>query len=544
MYSLRLLFIFPLLLVCVCCADSATGRIFRDAESLMAERPDSSLMLLRSVDTAALRSDADRALYGLLLTQAQFKNYMPPADDSLIDASRLYYEGRDDDARHRMLAEYYYGRMRVNDSDYTKGLFSFLNSYDLAVAADDKFWAGMNAGQICEIYRMTYNYDEMQKFAEIEYDNFLSFGKPVYIHDALFDLAMSHHCNEDYDTAIALCRQLADTAKKYEDELFGGDVARQIALSYYAMGQHDSAAYYYKQLTMSPAGLTSDSAYLGVVLLKQGKLSEAKLFMPNSYSENEMISSHLRYDLYLAMDSVKEALATSQEIVENINGILKETIDRNLAGAFFDYNKYKIANERIKRKQTQIVLFFVCCLAVVIITGMVYEGNRYIRRQRLLIDRNVEVAENLRDMMMVNDKRSNALILSMMGDRFEILDKLCQLLYSAPNSAQAKKKISHEIELLIDQYSKDEKKIAELESYADTHYDNIMTSFREDFPNLINNDYLLFLYSIYGFSSPAIALFLGLENVSGVYDRRKRLKNKIKVFEGENKTKYLQILSK
>ena len=98
--------------------------------------------------------------------------------------------------------------------------------------------------------------------------------------------------------------------------------------------------------------------------------------------------------------------------------------------------------------------------------------------------------------------------------------------------------------MLIDQYSKDEKKIAELESYADTHYDNIMTSFREDFPNLINNDYLLFLYSIYGSSSPAIALFLGLENVSGVYDRRKRLKNKIKVFEGENKTKYLQILSK
>ncbi|MDE6061552.1 MAG: hypothetical protein K2G00_02180, partial [Duncaniella sp.] len=92
MYSLRLLFIFPLLLVCVCCADSATGRIFRDAESLMAERPDSSLMLLRSVDTVALRSDADRALYGLLLTQAQFKNYMPPADDLLIDASRLYYE--------------------------------------------------------------------------------------------------------------------------------------------------------------------------------------------------------------------------------------------------------------------------------------------------------------------------------------------------------------------------------------------------------------------------------------------------------------------
>ncbi len=71
-----------------------------------------------------------------------------------------------------------------------------------------------------------------------------------------------------------------------------------------------------------------------------------------------------------------------------------------------------------------------------------------------------------------------------------------------------------------------------------------MSKFNADFPNLMENDYLLFLYSIYGFSTSAIALFLGLDNVTGVYDRRKRLKNKIKASDSGNRQIYLAILDK
>lgn len=543
MSSLRLLLIFPLLLVCVCCTDGATGRMFRDAESLIAERPDSSLTLLKSVDTAALRSDADRALYGLLLTQAQFKNYMPPADDSLINASRLYYEERDDDALHRMLAEYYYGRMRVNDSDYTKALFSFLNSYDLAVAADDKFWAGMNAGQICEIYRRTYNYDEMQKFAEIEYDNFLSFGKPVYIHDALFDLAMSHHCKEDYDTAIDLCRQLVDTAKKYDDKLFGGDVVRQIALSYYAMGQHDSAAYYYKQLTMSPAGLTSDSVYLGLSLFAQGKTDEAKSILKTINDIHQQGYNGLRYHVYVNLDSLDLALKAASDLINEMNEVIGKSISLNLAGTLSNFHQYRMSIEKERRRLTILTFVMIGCGVVIVVCLMGYFIYVYISKQRQLIERNVSIAIDLREILENTNKKASSTILSMMGERFEILDNLCRLLYESPNVTQAKKKISQEVDSLIKQFSDDENKIAELELYADRHYEGIMTDFRTDFPDLIKNDYLLFLYSIYGFSSSAIALFLGLENVRGVYDRRKRLKNKIRSKGGKNMDKYLGILS-
>ena len=62
-------------------------------------------------------------------------------------------------------------------------------------------------------------------------------------------------------------------------------------------------------------------------------------------------------------------------------------------------------------------------------------------------------------------------------------------------------------------------------------------------PNLKEADYLLFLYTTLGFSITAIALFLNEEKVDAVYNRKARLKNKIRnlgTSKYELYAKYLQ----
>lgn len=56
-----------------------------DAERLMAERPDSAFALLQTIiEPEELTGESNRALYALLFTQAQHKNYITVDNDSLI----------------------------------------------------------------------------------------------------------------------------------------------------------------------------------------------------------------------------------------------------------------------------------------------------------------------------------------------------------------------------------------------------------------------------------------------------------------------------
>ena len=65
-----------------CAHSSRTDKELERAEQLMTERPDSSLIILRDIEPGQLGSDRERAMYGLLLTMAEDKNWLDPANGS------------------------------------------------------------------------------------------------------------------------------------------------------------------------------------------------------------------------------------------------------------------------------------------------------------------------------------------------------------------------------------------------------------------------------------------------------------------------------
>ena len=70
-----------------------------------------------------------------------------------------------------------------------------------------------------------------------------------------------------------------------------------------------------------------------------------------------------------------------------------------------------------------------------------------------------------------------------------------------------------------------------------------MSAFRADLPSLKPADYQLFLFSILGFSTSAISVFLKEEKLDAVYNRKSRLKAKIKKLDSEDvRSKYLSYL--
>ena len=530
------------LLVWSCsCQPSGIDATLAEAERLMDARPDSALTLVESVDPSAIHSRSTRALHALLLTQAQFKNYIDVPNDSLISIALAYYDSSRDSYR-KMLSLYYFGRLRLQSKDYSKSLYSLIKAKDLAESLDDDFWVAMCAQRIADIYHNTYNYSEEIKNTRIECERFRKAGMADHLNYAMLDLARSYYNIEEYDSCMILCRQLQDSALRHSDDYLRLDVSRVLGLCNFVQDNYKEAGTIYWEICRTDDANVSDSAYLGLSCLRMGNIDEAKRILGLLSNVDSGVGVWLRYSYYASVDSTEKALTSLKILDSDSERIMKELVNHNLSGVLMDYHDYerRIMDAELENHKLIIVLILVFVISVGIASAVSF--SRYRRKQQWLIERNLLIAQNLRDIMAVKNKKAEEMIKNLMASRFEIFDDMMKVLYEESDSEKSKKRISEKVMTLIDDFSKNKKKISELENYADEHYDNIMTSFRKDFPKLVQADYLFFLYSILGFSNVSISLFLQDNDISAIYGRRKRMKNRIKNSNAINIEKYLEFL--
>ena len=69
------------------------------AESLIESKPDSALHILRNLSPKTCKSDENKALYGLLITEALDRLKLPLLPDSVIDFSINYFQKHPDPVR-------------------------------------------------------------------------------------------------------------------------------------------------------------------------------------------------------------------------------------------------------------------------------------------------------------------------------------------------------------------------------------------------------------------------------------------------------------
>lgn len=190
---------------------------------------------------------------------------------------------------------------------------------------------------------------------------------------------------------------------------------------------------------------------------------------------------------------------------------------------------------------THAIILILCCVVLVMV--VVIAMRRY-RKQQAKIEKNIIIAQNLQEILTLKEvEYTNAqkIIQSLFASKFEVVNRLCQTYYESQPGAM-KKRISDEVENIIRNFSSDSSFIEQLEALVDKHLSGLMRSFKNDLPNLKQADYLLFMYSVLGFSSVAIALFLKEEKIEAVYNRKARLKSKIKKLGNDQKEHYLSYL--
>lgn len=96
------LFILVVSLVIAGCSkeQSRNFLLLRRAEKEVGTHPNTAICLLDSLQPGSLATDAERALYGLVRSEAIHRLGINETNDSLISTSRQYYERHHDNERH------------------------------------------------------------------------------------------------------------------------------------------------------------------------------------------------------------------------------------------------------------------------------------------------------------------------------------------------------------------------------------------------------------------------------------------------------------
>lgn len=523
------------------CKGNDATRQLETAEAIIDENADSALTILQNIDTSSLSRESDKAIYNLLITQAKEKNFIAIENDSLItDAAEYFLKAGD--RQRAMKALNYQGnirRERLNDNN--KAIISYLQAYQIATELDDKFWIGMTARGIADVYGDSFKGKDDVKYSQIAYTNMKESGRQQYIDYALLDLAEAYHTARDYEKAVKLENDVLDSARVHQDSYLEYCALKTRALSCYSWRKMDKSVKDYEKVCQSPFANKIDSTYLAMTYAEVGNIEDAYRIKNSITNMDPFFKNGIYYRIYRFQKDYEKALHYAELLDIADQERLTKRIDNNVSSSVISYFELVDENNRLQLslRKWQFIIAVSAALIVLIISGWIIR-NLVLRLRRNASEK-LALADQLESTLKENGKSKEALQ-KILSTRYSLLQELCELVVTSTDSKTAQKKIVNAVTNIIENLSISGDKINELEKEMDNTHGNVCSNFKADFPNLKDIDYRLFLYSMMGLSTSSMMLLLKETKIEAVYSRKKRLKARIKGSDSPRKDEYLSAI--
>lgn len=525
----------------ISCSNHGTNPRLIQAESLMQEHPDSALKILESVDVNSFNQESDIALYGLLYTQALDKNHLLPTEDSLISASVNYYRSYGDKMK-QVLSNYYQGRVRYNANNNQSAIVCFYKAMEIAEDNGSDFWVGMCSRGISDIYNETYNAAEELFYAQKEYDHIKKSHHQPYLNYAMHDLGRALRNNGRNDKSIKIAEQLTDSAVTYKDDFLYNSALQLKAYNLIDVGKIKESYDLLSEICEGDYAETIDTLYLCNTLFEMGYINEAANVLEKTSNQNLPLKSQLRYRIAKTFQNYSEAIKEAEFIDSLLNADFKLAMSHNLTTSIAEYYNLNKKVDEAEIRSSRIMNWAIIITSLAIISIMMLVGWYIYNLQNKKISEKVLLANQLQEELSKskqNNTNSTDIIKSLMSTKYELLEELSSIVLRNNDTKVARKKIADTVTRIIEKFSIRSEKIVALEDKVDSLYNNLMSDFKIDLPNLKEVDYRLFLFSVLGLSNATISLFLKEDKIDAVYNRKRRLKDKIKQLDSTKAGRYL-----
>ncbi len=528
---MRILFLLSILLFLPSCRyKTSAEQTLVAAEALMEERPDSALVLLEGLDTARLAPGYEKALYGLLQIQAADKNYLLSKDENRITAAADYFR-REKDKRHAMLACYYQAQVRLNNNNHARSIVSLLHAEKMAAELQDDFYLALIYRMMYDIYTHIDGGKDALHYAKQAHKHFVMAHKPLHARYGLADIACSYHNLQQYDRSIPLLLEVTDSAVAHKDTALLTFVTELISASYLGNRQYTKAQnslLCLKKLLNNNLE-ADDIRNLGVAYFHTGQMDSAEYYM-RLLREKDSTEQLLPYLIYQRKGMYKEALkALEQETgdIDSIYVLARKQGITPLVAEFRLQEKDYYAREITREKQIKIllsVLFAVILLLVITIYRLHIKAKKQEMAHCLI---QAEHLKELLELLETEHKDAKQHIDQLFKNSFSTINDLCRNYYECHGTGNERAKIHKHVMEIITKLEVSDKNSKFLENYVDTYKDRLMAHFKSDYPAMSPIDYSLFIYLVIGLSPQTISI-LSKEKVEVIYNRKHRLKEKIR----------------
>lgn len=435
------LYVFFLFFITGLMSCSHHSGLYEHAEKIMSQHPDSVLTLLSTIQDVNDLSEKDRAMYYLLLTEAQNKTYVKPTSDSLITIAVEFFD-KTEDWERKAKAWYYKGRVNQDLGDVLHAQDYYLK----VLQEEDKIDDNALLGRINNSMGMLYTYQEVYERAipyqqkALEYFEIMndSIGQSFVLRDIGRNLTALNKIDSAiiyYEKALYKCnlknkpsiyRVLANLYIDIEDYPRGFDYIKMalsfplksplLESSYFVLGkfyqktnQIDSAYYYLRCSAKSSRLQTQAASYY--------HLAQLELFNRN-------------WERYASNQVKYEALRDSISLVKQTESIRRM---ENL----YDYHKAEakllhadILLNRLKVRNLSMYLFVIVCIVAVVVISIL--GYVQIKRKKLRLQEH-------RDMLIALEKKHKE-DLTRISENEKLIEELERLLQESSVAYNEKEK--------------------------------------------------------------------------------------------------------
>lgn len=524
-----------LLLAAAACSRGAAHSQLLEAEAVMEDYPDSAYSIITAIDTTQLRSQADRALYALLLTQASYKTYRDIYSDSLITPVINYFTDNRDEIR-LMKALYYRGRIHYYTKSYTKAIADGLESIELAHKNSDNLFLARGYELLSDSYARTLIAELERKYAQLAADYYLRAGKILNHRYALLEVGTAFANNREYYKSIQILdsiTSLPETSIKFKHYCWTAIFPALLRVSPERARIICDSIYSHRELGMTLYDICNQIRLLEIENRQDEALAQVDSLMPYYHGNTQL--GHLAARLNAHKGDYKKAYEYQTEIYNAIDSTVTAIIKQSTINAESDFhNERAIRYHRQARISTIIIWCIVAGVAIIAVALiLVYREKR--KRTRVEMELKMMEISELTDAIgkhisSAQEKERHLLSLtsrinSAFAERLDRMNRLCESYFVDENSNATNSRIYREITSLISDFRSEEIRY-ELFQSVNQRCNDALTHIREHMPQLTDGDLLLLAYVFAGFSPKSISILLNMK-IGTVYMKRLRLKERI-----------------
>ena len=536
-----------LMLLLAACGPGTRGRVaatLDDVEAYINERPDSALAVLRQLDsTDAPRGAAQRARAALLHSMALDKCYIDLQTDSILAPAIAWYS-RHGDPDEKLKSLYYLGRLQYNARDYQRAIVTYTEALELTGKATDMKYIGFVNQGIADTYAVTYLREESYPYLEQAYRAFLAVPDTTLAILTLYKQALSDVSQRKWERADSLHKELLREAKGIEGLLPRIKASYALSLILQSSENASLACPLFEE-ALSQEGTFPSANYWAAYaycLSATGQVEQAERI----YRQLDVLSPADKGFLFwrnkteLNRGNYESAYSFLQKSFEYQDSVLRKTLNQSTIAAqknFFS-NKALREHDRVRHRTQLLLLFLLVFVLTVILTALlIYQHHQKEQREKVRL---MQLIETVQRQAEEEAQSRNRQYTHLFQNYFNTLGRICADYEEGTISARSAsgKAMLRRIDRIVHDFVGNTDSHIAFEESLNEYLDNIMTSFREDYPKMKPQDYLLAGYVFSGIDMPTTSVLMGVD-IDVLYTRKSRLKSAISKSSNLHKARYL-----